>query len=100
MGGETDSEIIVDVDLILTDKEINEKAEVIFKERPYDHEHPSYPGNLAAKTGKGLRIHRNVSFLSIGEAEDYIYNLNEKWEQAEAVAVNGKGWLVGGWCSA
>jgi hypothetical protein len=101
MGANFDYNIIPDPDLKMTDKEIGVAAEGIFEQSAYENGHGGYSGSLAEKTGEGVTIHRDIQFNDEHEASRYVSDTldNDKWGAADAVAIIGKGWFVGGFCS-
>jgi len=67
----------------------------------YESGHGGYSGTIAEMHGVGKWM--NMLLPGIDEAEDYIMNHHEKWEDAMAISfmlADGTfGWVVGGWCS-
>jgi hypothetical protein len=101
MGANFDYAIIKDSKFELTNEEIRKKAKKIFAQDAHEHGHGGYSGTLAEKRGKTVTIRRGKSFDSIEDAEDYVMDVldTDKWDNADAVPIKNKGWLVGGWCS-
>jgi hypothetical protein len=85
----------------MTNKEIEVDAEIAFEQSAYNNGHGGYTGSLAEKTGEGVVIHRDIQFNNELEASTHVQDVidSEKWGHADAVAIVGRGWLVGGWCS-
>lgn len=101
MGANFDYDILSDPELKMTDEEIGKDAERAFEHSAYNHGHGGYTGTLAEKIGEGVTIYRDVQFSSEDEARRYVDETldNDKWGAADAVAIVGVGWFVGGWCS-
>jgi|LakMenEpi03Aug12_release.lakeMendotaPanAssembly.Ray.scaffolds.fasta_scaffold1738688_1 hypothetical protein len=65
----------------------------------YENGH-SYSGGIGM-LGHGIQF-RSETFKNRDEAEEFILQHQEKWGPAMGVKFssdNGKGWVVGGWCS-
>ena len=63
----------------------------------YENGHGAYSGGVG--TCAGLAFHEK-EFDTIEEARDYVEERAEKWGNAVAVRVKGRGgWFVGAWCA-
>ena len=97
MGANFDSDFIKDPELKLTNAEIRKKAMSIFEESAYMNGHGGYSGTLAEKNSVTIR---SKVCKTMDEAWAYMKELDsDKYGPADVVAVEGKGWAIGGLCS-
>lgn len=77
------------------ESELDKQAKKLRKDACYDHGHSGYTGTIAEDSGN-LTIVQDV--MSYNEAEEYIYEIAEKWENSIAVPLNKDKteWLIGG----
>lgn len=84
----------------MTKQEVREKVAEITEEMAYDSGH-SYSGTWAS-AAPGVEFPGTPVFDSTEDAEEWVAENHEKWEQVMAVKYsdgNSEGWFVGGWCS-
>lgn len=66
----------------------------------YEDGHGGYTGTIAEMSG--VKTWKDLRLDSRDEAEDYIDENHDKWDDAMAVSYVVDGavhWIVGGWCS-
>ncbi|HUS51713.1 MAG TPA: hypothetical protein VMZ91_16215 [Candidatus Paceibacterota bacterium] len=97
MGACYDSVFIEDKGLKLSNKELNSEWIEIQEQKCYDYGHAGYTGTLAEKIN--MTIHKDKVFNTKEEAEEWIEENNDKWENADCVKIKDQGWLIGGICS-
>ncbi len=96
MGSEYSVAIIKDVELEMTNKEIEAAAESIFEQAAFDHGHSGYSGSFAEKDS--VSIDRSKVYDTENEADKRCED-NDKWGPADVVPLKGVGWYMAGSCS-
>ncbi len=97
MGADFHSDFIKDPELKMTNAQLATAAFDVFDQSAHEFGHGGHTGTLAEKSGITIR---SKVCKTTNEALAYIEELeSDKWENADVVAVEGKGWVIGGWCS-
>ena len=90
---------------VFADKQGKKKIEQVWnsavEDSLYESGH-SYSGAIGM-LGKGIANWHDKEFASQDEAQEFLSDTQQKWQQADAVSFkNVKGekyWVIGGWCS-
>ncbi len=96
MGASVDTRTIKDA----SREDLKKLFENATEEARYNNGNSGYTGTIAEMSSIGSFVDKEYD--SAFEAEDYIVDNHDKWDQAMAVSYLRKGqkcWLVGGWCS-
>jgi len=92
MGAEFDFQVLE----AKTKNDAIKEVKAIIEKCQYDHGHAGYTGTLAEANGCKMEV--SMIFNSNAEAEDWLMETCQKWEEAIIVqTVNG--YCVGAWCS-
>ena len=100
MGADYNDCFVVDVELKMTDTEINKRCQGIFMVCAHEFGHGGETGTLAEMLGKKVVVNKLVTFANKEQASGHIRrNLStDKYGPAYAVPLINMGWVVGGWC--
>ena len=81
----------------MTDEEVQKEFQELKEDCEYRFGHEGYTGTLAEKPGVKI-ICRDMN-MDKKQAEEYISENNNKWDDAYAVKLSDGTWVIGGVCS-